>query len=102
MAYSDLREWLNKIEEMGELVRIKGAHWDLEAGAVTALAGNRMVLFDEFPGYPPGYRVLASLSRDKAERFFVTVNWSTEARGLSLTRAWLERLREFKLSLIHI
>ena len=96
MAYGDLREWLNKIDEMGELVRIDGAHWDLEAGAVSALAGNRMVLFDQFPGYPAGYRVLTSYARDKLERFFVTVNWSTEARGLALTRAWLERLREFK------
>ncbi|MDP2644775.1 MAG: UbiD family decarboxylase [Desulfobacterales bacterium] len=96
MAYKDLRGWLEKMDEMNELVRINGAHWNLEAGAVTALAGNRMVLFDEFPGYPPGYRVLASSSRDKKERFFVTANWSTEAEGLALTRAWLDRLREFK------
>jgi 4-hydroxy-3-polyprenylbenzoate decarboxylase len=84
------------MDKMGELVRIKGAHWDQEATAVTVLAGNKMVLFDEFPGYPPGYRVLSSMSRDKLERFFVTANWSTEARGLALTRAWLERIRQFK------
>lgn len=96
MSYRDLREWLEKIDKIGELVRIEGAHWDQEVGAVTALAGNRMVLFDKFPGYPPGFRLLASFGRDKPERFFVTSNWKTEAKGIGLTRAWLKRLREFK------
>src|ERR1035437_1356156 len=96
MAYRDLREWLEEVDKIGELVRIDGAHWDQEACAVTALSGNKMVLFDKFPGYPPGYRMLASIARDKLERFFITSNWKTEARGLALTRAWLQRLREFK------
>lgn len=60
----DLREWLDKVDKMGELRHIKGAHWDVEMGALTHLVhenlGHRApaLLFDEVPGYPEGYRTL--------------------------------------------
>lgn len=95
MAYRDLREWLEQVDKIGELVRIEGAHWDLEASAVVSLT-NKMVLFDRFPGYPAGFRVLSRMAGHTRPRFFITAGWSTEAKGLELTRAWLKRLREFK------
>ncbi len=33
----DLREWLAKVQEMGQLKTVEGADWDLEIGAVTQL-----------------------------------------------------------------
>ena len=96
MSYRDLREWLEQVDRMGELVHVNGAHWDLEACAAAAtIASDNMVLFDEFPGYPHGYRVLASFNRGSLTRFSVTSGWSTDAHGVALTRAWKERLREF-------
>src|SRR5213595_830228 len=37
MDSSDLREWLARVEELGELRKIDGAHWKLEMGALTEL-----------------------------------------------------------------
>ena len=57
----DLREWLFAVEEMGELKHVKGAHWDLELGAITEinnLQRGSCLLFDEITDYPSGYRVV--------------------------------------------
>lgn len=57
-----LRSYLADIEEMGELGHVRGAHWDLEIGAIAELSYRRprpkALLFDEIAGYPEGYRVL--------------------------------------------
>ena len=29
-AYRGLRQWLEQVEKMGELLRVNGAHWDTE------------------------------------------------------------------------
>ena len=35
MAYKDLREWIKKLEEEGELARVKAkVDWDLEMGGI--------------------------------------------------------------------
>lgn len=95
MPYKDLRQWLEKVDRIGELVKLEGVHWDLEAGAVCNLT-DKAVLFDKFPGYPAGYRVMGPMQRETLPRFFITANWSTEARGTALTKAWMERMRQFE------
>jgi 4-hydroxy-3-polyprenylbenzoate decarboxylase len=63
MSYRDLREWLVRAEDLGELRVFRQAHWDLEIGVITEVVMNRRgpaLLFDEIPGYPPGYRVAAN------------------------------------------
>jgi len=35
MRYRGLREWLDQVDKMGELLRVNGAHWDTEMGALT-------------------------------------------------------------------
>lgn len=61
----DLRTWIAKLEEIGALRRIKGAHWDLEIGTITELIRERPnppgLLFEQIPGYPPNYRVYVDL-----------------------------------------
>lgn len=51
--YKDLREWIKKVDQIGELSQVDGVSWDLEASAVISLTPN-IVLFDHIPGYPPG------------------------------------------------
>ncbi|HEY1266988.1 MAG TPA: UbiD family decarboxylase [Candidatus Binatia bacterium] len=64
VAYRGLRDWIEQVERMGELVKINGAHWDREMGATTQLLTQTAkgkapaILFDEVPGYPKGYRTL--------------------------------------------
>ena len=61
---SDLRDWLARVEELGELRVVRGASWEEDIGAVTELMdaeeGSPAVLFDDIPGYPAGHRVLVN------------------------------------------
>ncbi|MBI4295557.1 MAG: UbiD family decarboxylase [Chloroflexi bacterium] len=94
MSYKDLREFLEQVDKIGELTRLDGVDWDLEVGEVARVAPNT-VLMDNFPGYPPGYRVVVKMGGSQSQ-FFLATNWSTDARGLELTKAWKDRLKEFK------
>ncbi|MDH3444406.1 MAG: hypothetical protein OEN50_10815 [Deltaproteobacteria bacterium] len=38
MSYKDVREWIQKVNAMGELKVITGAAWNLEIGALAVLA----------------------------------------------------------------
>ena len=50
--YKDLREWIELVDQLGELKRVKGADWNLEMGAITELIGREgkypppAILFD--------------------------------------------------------
>ena len=58
---NDLREFIERVEEVGESKVIDGVDWDLEIGAITEWAasvpGSPLLLFDNIKGYPGGYRV---------------------------------------------
>ena len=64
MHYRGLRGWLEEVEKMGELLKVDGASWDAEMGAITHMLTEksggtaRAVLFDNVPGYPKGFRTL--------------------------------------------
>src|SRR5688572_32707685 len=59
---NDLREFITAVEKRGELAHVKNAHWDRELGAVTEVLYRQkvekspMLLFDDIPDYPRGYR----------------------------------------------
>jgi UbiD family decarboxylase len=60
---ADLRQWLEEADKAGEVQTIRGAHWELEIGAIGQInyrrANPRALLFDDITGYAPGLRVLA-------------------------------------------
>jgi 3-polyprenyl-4-hydroxybenzoate decarboxylase len=62
--YRGLRDWLDKVQAMGELLCVHGADWDAEMGSITQMLTERSnntapaILFDEVPGYPKGFRTL--------------------------------------------
>ena len=37
MSYQDVREWIRKVDELGEIKVVKGADWNLEIGALSVL-----------------------------------------------------------------
>ncbi|MGP4014531.1 UbiD family decarboxylase [Saccharopolyspora sp. 5N708] len=57
-----LRTWLDTVARFDELRHVKGAHWDVELGAIAELSYQRpkppALLFDDIVGYPSGHRVL--------------------------------------------
>src|SRR6266540_6485905 len=61
---TDLREWLKKIDEIGELQVVRGANTDEDIGMATELLGrtrpSKATVFDEIKGYKKGFRVLSN------------------------------------------
>jgi UbiD family decarboxylase len=62
--WRDLREWLERVQAVGELKDVRGATSEEDIGAITEMvdhaADSPAVLFDEIPGFEPGYRVLVN------------------------------------------
>jgi len=93
----DLREFIQKVKEIGELQVIEGASWDLEIGALTLeiAAGSNppALLFDKIEGYKPGYRILTiSCSTDR--RLALILGLPVGATRLQLVRALKDKLSE--------
>jgi 4-hydroxy-3-polyprenylbenzoate decarboxylase len=64
MLWKDLREFLVRLDEAGELKKVAGASWEEDIGGITELMTERRgagLLFDDIPGYPKGYRVASNL-----------------------------------------
>ena len=40
MSYKDVREWIQKVDEMGELKIVENADWNLEIGALSVLSSK--------------------------------------------------------------
>jgi len=94
----DLRTWLRKAKELGQLDEVNGADWDLEIGALTALNWRKpdyhALIFDNIIGYPPGYRVLTS-STSSGPLVCLTFNLPTNVRGLELLDILRPKIREW-------
>jgi UbiD family decarboxylase len=73
---ADLRAWIARIESLGELQHVSGAHWDLEIGTISEINYRRKpsaaLLFDDIVGYPRGHRVLTG-SVSNSRRMAVTL-----------------------------
>lgn len=64
MAYQDLREYMRKIEENGEIQRIGiEVDWNLEAGAIMRKCCEEIApapFFQKIKAYPDGYRIFGN------------------------------------------
>ncbi|MBM2813111.1 MAG: UbiD family decarboxylase, partial [Chloroflexi bacterium] len=60
----DLRAWLERVEEMGEVRHVDGAHWKHELGAIADIAREQakvpLLLFDSIADYPRGRRLISN------------------------------------------
>jgi 4-hydroxy-3-polyprenylbenzoate decarboxylase len=86
---ADLREWIARIESLGELQHVSGAHWDLEIGTLSEINYRRKppaaLLFDEIVGYPRGHRVLTG-SMSNSRRMAVTLGLDPNLDTASLVQ----------------
>jgi UbiD family decarboxylase len=94
MGYTDLRDWIEQVEAMGELCRVRGVDWKHEVSEVADISSHP-VLFDEIKDYPAGYRILTNPSKS-LPAWLLTVGMSTTARGKQLNREWRERLKHLQ------
>jgi UbiD family decarboxylase len=96
VLWNDLREFLTRLDDLGELRHVNGANWEEEIGAITELMVERKgptLLFDEVPGYPKGFRVLAN-AYGTARRTAIAVGIDPDA-GPPVHR-WRELLRDLR------
>lgn len=98
MAVKDLREWIEKVEAMGQLQRVNGADWNLEIGVISEIWGTDApaLLFDNIKGYPSGYRVLTH-SCSSPERISFTIDMKPISNKLELVKECRKKLSNLKL-----
>lgn len=90
----DLRQWLQKADQIGELKKIEGADCNLEIGAITtanAQKSGSALLFDHIKGYPAGFRVL-TCSASKPALIEITFNFPQTHSESELVKALGEKL----------
>src|SRR5947207_3975024 len=103
VTYRGLRDWLERVDKMGELLKVKGAHWDREMGAITQMLteGGKgkapAILFDEVPGYPKGYRTLYG-QFSAIKRVALTLGLPLEyERKSDIVKAYHERMQNMTM-----
>lgn len=94
----DLRDYIEKCNEFGEVQLIEGADWDNEIGAISQWQVNDpdspLLLFDKIKGYESGYRVCSNMFRTRRrEALALRLPLKTNS-GIDLVRAWREKVRQ--------
>src|SRR3990170_6656127 len=102
-TYRDLREWLDQVEQLGELKVVRGATWDLEMGGLAEIVAREAkgtapaLLFDDIPGSPRGHRALFG-QLDSVRRLALTLGLDLQtAEKRACPRACRDKLNGMKL-----
>src|SRR5439155_1237568 len=94
--HRDLREFLSRVERAGELLKVPGAHWNLEMGTLAESVNERpdapAVLFEDVPDYPRGFRVLSG-STNSMRRLAITLGFPVPPHPLDVVRAYRDRMK---------
>ncbi len=99
MPVQDLREWITRVDEMGELTRVEGADPHVELGGLVDLyqweMGNPALLFDRIVGYRPGYRLLANVFTS-LRRIALSLNLPLDYSARDFVQAWRTQLKDLQ------
>jgi len=96
--HADLREFIERTERAGQLLRIPGVHWKLEMGALAEIVNQDAtrdapaVLFEDIPGYPKGFRVLSGAT-NSMQRVALTLGFPVPQHPLDVVRSYRDRMR---------
>ena len=86
--HDDMREFIARAEEQGELLRIPGADWDLEMGTLGEIVNHARpeppaLLFEDVPGYPKGMRLLSGAT-NSSKRLAITMGLPVPEKPLDV------------------
>ncbi len=99
MGLQDLRDWIARVEELGELTRVDGASAIDDIGPLTDLYQWDMerpaLLFDNIPGYAPGFRVLTNVITS-TRRVALSLRLPVEGGRRDAVQAWRARSKEIQ------
>jgi len=92
----DLRVWIEKVRALGQLREATGADLKFELGAISELNAKRFgpaLVFDKFPGYPDGFRVMTG-SMLNSKTLGLTMGIEENLATLPLTNRISDVLRD--------
>ncbi len=96
MFYNDLRGWMQKVDEFGELRTVEGCDWKYEMGAVAEVYARNppysAILFDNIKDYPAGHRVLVGVHHQSLKRQCLTTHLPLDYDRTRFIQAWRQRL----------
>ncbi len=98
----DLRDWIERVSSVGELMRISGVDWNLEMGAVAEMIYHARpenppaILFENIPGYSADFRVLSGMTNSPL-RLALTLGLPRPKHPLDVVRAYRDRMKQFQL-----
>ena len=97
MANKDLRNWIAEIAAAGELQTISGAEPKQEIGGIVDIVqrrmGNPAVMFDEIPGFPKGFRVMANILTS-VPRINIALGLPADASEMDLIHWWRDYMKD--------
>ena len=98
--HEDLREFIKRAEEAGEILRIKGADPHLEMGTLGEIVNHARpeapaLLFEDVPGYPKGMRLISGAT-NSSKRLAITLGLPVPSCPLDVVRAYRERMQQHK------
>src|SRR5207302_5487621 len=95
----DLRAWLAQMEAAGELKLVTGAEREEEIGGLVDIyqrtRGSPAIMFDDIPGYPKGYRVVANILTS-VRRINLTLGLPDHTTEMDLVRFWRNYMKQTK------
>ncbi len=99
VPFGDLRRWLEELERRNDLRVVHGANAEEEIGAATDVLQHTVdapaVMFDQVPGYDPGFRVLVN-SFGSTDRIALTLGIPTGLGKVRTSDAWRQKIRGLK------
>ena len=102
-GYLDLRELIDRFDQIGELARVNGADWNLEVGAISETVAAekpgraKALLFDQIQGYPEGFRIMSGAA-NAFKRLALVLGLPDPENEMDLVHSYRKRAKkEFEL-----
>ncbi len=98
-SYCDLREWLMRAEQIGELKHVRDVERDPQIGRIAEMLHHTdespAVLVDEVRGYPKGFRILLNANGNR-KRLALTLGLPLDIGKLELMDTWEQKIADLK------
>ncbi len=92
--YKDLREFIERVDQLGALRRVEGADPRYEIGGITEVAAGRpecpALIFDAIQGFPRGFRIFTN-AVSNPQRAALALGIDPALRPLDALAAWMEK-----------
>jgi UbiD family decarboxylase len=100
--HKDLRDWIERVESIGELMRVSGVEWHLEIGAVAEMIYQARpenppaILFENIPGYSADFRIISGMT-NSPRRLALTLGLKLPNHPLDVVRSYRNRMQRYQL-----